>query len=114
MIRLAMTLGQVQFECGLDVSPYSYKTSTLNFGLMEVAYEWANGMEFVDICELTNIQEGNIVRSITQLDQACRNVRNAARVIGDPKLFIKMEEASTLIKRDIVFAASLYISDKTN
>ena len=38
----------------------------------------------------------------------CGDFRNAARVIGDPVLHQKMEEASVLIKRDIVFAASLY------
>jgi hypothetical protein len=34
-------------------------------------------------------------------------VRDAARVIGDAELFKKMEEAQSLIRRDIVFAASL-------
>lgn len=37
-------------------------------------------------------------------------VRNAARVIGDPTLYRKMEATSQLIKRDIVFAASLYVA----
>lgn len=37
-------------------------------------------------------------------------VRNAARVIGDPTLYRKMETTSQLIKRDIVFAASLYVT----
>lgn len=49
-----------------------------------------------------------IVRCIQRLEETCRDVRNAARVIGDPVLFQKMQEASKLIKRDIVFAASLY------
>lgn len=39
-----------------------------------------------------------------------RQVRNAARVIGDPTLYRKMEATSQLIKRDIVFAASLYVA----
>ena len=51
---------------------------------------------------------GNIVRCIQRLDETCKDVRNAARVIGDPVLYQKMQEASSLIKRDIVFAASLY------
>jgi len=51
---------------------------------------------------------GSIVRCIVRLEEACRDVRNAARVIGDSTLFKKAEEASSLIKRDIVFAASLY------
>ena len=39
-------------------------------------------------------------------------MRSAARTIGDARLFTKMEQASALIKRDIVFAASLYHHDK--
>lgn len=49
-----------------------------------------------------------IVRCIQRLNETCKDVCNAARVIGDPELHKKMKEASTLIKRDIVFAASLY------
>lgn len=37
---------------------------------------------------------------ITRLDETCREVRDAARVIGDADLFTKMEEAQGLIKRD--------------
>lgn len=48
------------------------------------------------------------MRCIQRLDEVLKDVRNAARIIGDPTLYQKMEEASTAIKRDIVFAASLY------
>lgn len=65
---------------------------------------------FAEICPLTDVLEGTIVRCITRLDETCRDVRNAARVIGDPQLYQKMELASTCIKRDIVFAASLYVT----
>ena len=57
----------------------------------------------------TDFAEGSIVRSITRLDELCRDVQKAAVVMGNPALFRKMAVASTLIKRDIVFAASLYI-----
>ena len=40
------------------------------------------------------------MRVITRLDETCREVRDAARVIGDAELFTKMEEAQALIKRD--------------
>ena len=63
---------------------------------------------FSDITSLTDVQEGIIVRCIQRLNETLRDVRNAARIIGDPVLYQKMEEASTMIKRDIVFAASLY------
>lgn len=102
--------------------------TALKTGLMEVVYEWARGMvshalflclthktltrffmqPFDKITDLTDVAEGTIVRCITRLDETCREVRDAARVIGDAKLFQKMEAAQELIRRDIVFAASLY------
>lgn len=82
----------------------------LNFGLIEVVYEWARNKPFAEIMELTDIKEGIIVRCIQQLNETLCNVKDAARIIGDPVLNSKMEEASNAIKRDIVFAASLYTS----
>lgn len=82
---------------------------------------------FEQITSLTDVAEGSIVRVITRLDETCREVRDAARVIGDAELFKKMEECQIKIKRDsecyrivqtcftlivcshaVVFAASLY------
>ena len=40
--------------------------------------------------------------------KTCREVRGASRIIGDSNLHRKMEEAAESIRRDIVFAASLY------
>lgn len=83
----------------------------LNFGLVQVVYEWARAEPFAKIMELTDVQEGIIVRCIQQLNETLRYVKNAAVIIGDPVLKEKMEEASTAIKRDIVFAQSFYTQD---
>lgn len=79
------------------------------FGLMEVVYEWARGMSFKNITGLTDILEGTIVRTITRLDETCREVKNAARIVGDPELYQKMQTAQEMIKRDITAVASLYM-----
>ncbi|TVY56429.1 putative ATP-dependent RNA helicase, partial [Lachnellula suecica] len=79
------------------------------FGLMEVVYEWARGMSFKNITDLTDVLEGTIVRVITRLDETCREVKNAARLIGDPELFTKMQTCQEMIKRDITAVASLYM-----
>ena len=76
-------------------------------GLVEVVYEWAKGMPFEQITELTDVAEGTIVRVITRLDETCREVRDAARVIGDAELFKKMEEAQIKIKRDSTCISTL-------
>lgn len=108
----------------------------LNFGLVQVVYEWArnkvillmrihltcfsfnsfsnlhsSAQPFAEIMTLTDIQEGVIVRCIQQLNETLQDVKDAARIIGNPALHQKMEEASNAIKRDIVFAASLYFQE---
>lgn len=62
---------------------------------------------------MTDVPEGTIVRVITRLDETCREVRDAARVIGDADLFTKMEEAQALIKRDSESSASYDINHYT-
>jgi antiviral helicase SKI2 len=79
------------------------------FGLVEVVYEWARGMSFRNITDLTDVLEGTIVRTITRLDETCREVMNAAKLIGEPAVVQKMEKARELIKRDITAVASLYM-----
>ena len=107
---IAWNAGALQNEAGLNIVPDEFVKETLNFGLMAVVYHWASGMPFSEICDLTDVMEGSIVRCIVRLDETCREFRDAARVMGDLKLYKQMEDASESIKRDIVFAASLYIT----
>ena len=79
------------------------------FGLVEVVYEWARGMSFQRIMDLTDVLEGTIVRVVSRLDETCREVRGAARIIGDPELYQKMEVCQELIRRDVMAVASLYM-----
>lgn len=76
------------------------------FGMVEVVYEWARGMSFNRITDLTDVMEGTIVRVITRLDETCREVKNAARIIGDPTLFQKMGTCQELIKRYVALRTS--------
>lgn len=63
---------------------------------------------FAEIAQLTDVQEGTVVRCIQRLDEVLKDVRQAARIVGDSVLGSKMEKASLAIRRDIVFTASLY------
>ena len=110
MKEIATSIGALQLENGLKIDPKDFCDATLKFGLVHPVYDWAQGIPFRNICDLTLVQEGSIVRCITRLDELCREVRNCARVVGNPSLYRKMEAASVAIKRDIVFASSLYVS----
>ena len=117
---IAVGLANIQIECGMLITTNEY-LQNINVGMMEVVYEWARQMvfhlhclpnlqqPFSDITQLTTVLEGSIVRCIVRLDETCREVRNAARIIGDTALYSKLEQASQMIKRDIVFASSLYV-----
>lgn len=86
----------------------SGNNSGLNYGLMDVVYNWAQNKPFSEIMELTDVQEGLIVRCIQQLCEILQYVKDAAHKVGDPVLETKMEEVTNAIKRDIVFPTSLY------
>ncbi|KAL6771135.1 hypothetical protein ACKKBF_B34065 [Auxenochlorella protothecoides x Auxenochlorella symbiontica] len=107
---LAEAAGVAQAEAGLQLEPMEWAASVLRFGLAEVVYEWARGTPFHSICELTDVMEGTIVRAIVRLDETCREFRDAARIMGNVDLFKQMEAASECIKRDVIFAASLYVT----
>ncbi|XP_010928932.1 DExH-box ATP-dependent RNA helicase DExH11 isoform X2 [Elaeis guineensis] len=106
----AIRLGKLQEQFKVAIDPQEYARDNLKFGLVEVVYEWAKGTPFADICELTDVPEGLIVRTIVRLDETCREFKNAASIMGNSALHKKMEAASNAIKRDIVFAASLYVT----
>lgn len=83
------------------------RLSCVSRGLRELT-QLSHSQAFNQICALTDVQEGTIVRAITRLDETCREVRDAARIVGNADLFTKMEQCQLKIRRDIVFAASLY------
>ncbi|KKZ63816.1 hypothetical protein EMCG_01920 [[Emmonsia] crescens] len=100
---------QLQHQVILSSEDSNDFASKPRFSLVEVVYEWARGMSFNRITDLTDVMEGTIVRVITRLDETCREVKSAAKLVGDPTLYSKMQQAQELIKRDVIFAASLYM-----
>uniref|UniRef100_A0A3P8VTK8 SKI2 subunit of superkiller complex n=1 Tax=Cynoglossus semilaevis TaxID=244447 RepID=A0A3P8VTK8_CYNSE len=107
VLSVAQRIGELQRECGIPQTAEEF-VGQFKFGLTEVVYCWARGMPFAEIALLTDVQEGTVVRCIQRLDEVLKEVRQAARIVGDSVLGSKMEKASLAIRRDIVFTASLY------
>ncbi|XP_025018234.1 helicase SKI2W [Tetranychus urticae] len=107
---IALNIGQLQQKFGSKMPAQDF-VNQLKDGLMVVVYKWACGMPFAEIMQLTQVQEGLIVRCIQRLDELLKDLKGAAEVMGNPNLAEKMDETSEKIRRDIVFAASLYIQD---
>uniref|UniRef100_A0A8P4JUQ1 SKI2 subunit of superkiller complex n=1 Tax=Dicentrarchus labrax TaxID=13489 RepID=A0A8P4JUQ1_DICLA len=107
VLSVAKRIGELQRDCGIPQTAEEF-VGQFKFGLTEVVYCWARGMPFAEIALLTDVQEGTVVRCIQRLDEVLKEVRQAARIVGDSVLGSKMEKASLAIRRDIVFTASLY------
>ncbi len=111
----------VSIASRLDQLQRDYKIPTniedeLNFDLMSLIYKWAQGAKFYDIMtdpdmEIIDIQEGTIVRTIMRIEELCSDIRNAGKTVGNSELVDKLNQVTTLIKRGIVFAPSLYFSE---
>jgi ATP-dependent RNA helicase DOB1 len=104
----ATTVARACVAAGLPVDEVEY-VDRFNPNLMEVLFQWANGAKFVDLTKLTDAFEGTIIRVIRRLDELLRQLASAAFAVGNFELKAKFDDASAKIKRDIVFAASLYL-----
>lgn len=93
IIEISEHVNQIQtfYQVILSADDSNDFVSRPKFGMVEVVYEWAKGMSFNRITDLTDVMEGTVVRVITRLDETCREVKNAARIIGDPMLYQKMQ-----------------------
>jgi hypothetical protein len=84
-------------------------SASLDCRLFDCTLAWARGGEFGDACALTELMEGEVVRGLARLAQACREMAAAAAVLGDETLETQMARACQLVGRDVVLAPSLYV-----
>lgn len=79
--------------------------------LMKVAYEWLRGKDFLHVSLLTDVQEGTIIRTMLRLDNLMKNIKNCVQYIGNNSLALKIESTQSIMRRDIIFAQSLYLEE---
>eukprot|EP00033_Pygsuia_biforma_P000792 GCRY01000924.1.p1 GENE.GCRY01000924.1~~GCRY01000924.1.p1 ORF type:complete len:1040 (-),score=392.45 GCRY01000924.1:28-3147(-) len=105
----AKSVAQVSRDCRLEVDVEEYVQKFSGLQMMDVVHAWTEGASFAAIIKLSSVFEGNIIRIIRRLEELLRQLSNAAKSIGDQHLENKFAECISRIKRDIVFAASLYL-----
>ncbi len=62
-----------------------------------------------DFSKMTDTYEGSLIRMFKRLEELLRQMVMAAKAIGNDELEVKMTDALSKIKRDIVAAGSLYL-----
>ncbi|KKY23960.1 putative atp dependent rna helicase [Phaeomoniella chlamydospora] len=106
--KQARMIAKVSQECKLPVNEEEYVQS-FKWTLMPVIYEWAMGKSFAEICKMTDVYEGSLIRTFRRLEEALRQMAQASKVMGSEELEKKFEEALGKVRRDIVAAQSLYL-----
>ncbi|EGF78636.1 hypothetical protein BATDEDRAFT_20298 [Batrachochytrium dendrobatidis JAM81] len=104
----ARKIAQVSQESKMTIDEKEYVES-FRPDLMQIVMSWCQGARFADICRMTDIFEGSIIRSMRRLEELLRQMVAASKSIGNSDLETKFTEGIAKIKRDIVFAASLYL-----
>ncbi|CAG5133954.1 unnamed protein product [Candidula unifasciata] len=104
----ARRIARISREAKLELDEEVYVDS-FRPHLMDVVNAWCNGVSFAQICKMTDVFEGSIIRALRRLEETLRQMVQAAKAIGNTELENKFSEGIRMIKRDIVFAASLYL-----
>jgi len=104
----ARRIARVSKEAKLEIDEDNYVDS-FKPQMMDVVHAWCSGSSFFDICKMTDVFEGSVIRCMRRLEETLRQMVQAAKAIGNTELENKFSEGIRSMKRDIVFAASLYL-----
>jgi len=109
MQESAKRIAKVQIEAKMSNIEEEAYVDGFKPHMMDIVFAWANGSSFSKILEKTTIFEGSIIRCMRRLEELMREMTCAARAMGNSDLENKFADAIRRIKRDIIFAASLYL-----
>lgn len=87
----ARRIAKVSVESKLGIDEEEYVKS-FTPQLMDMVYAWCNGAKFSQICKMTDIFEGSIIRAIRRLEELLRQMCVAAKSIGNTELENKFSE----------------------
>lgn len=108
MQDMAVKLAKTYKDCKIEIVEKEY-VEEFRPELMEVTYAWCKGASFTQICKMTDVYEGSLIRMFKRLEEMLRQMVMAAKTIGNRELEEKMEKAIEMVHRDIVSAGSLYL-----
>ncbi|GAM82830.1 hypothetical protein ANO11243_008160 [Dothideomycetidae sp. 11243] len=106
--RQARTVAKVSTESKLQINEKEYLES-FKWQLMEVVHRWCKGGSFAEICKMTDVYEGSLIRLFRRLEELLRQCGQAAKVMGNEELEKKFDEALGKVRRDMVACQSLYL-----
>ncbi|KIV99295.1 uncharacterized protein PV09_09062 [Verruconis gallopava] len=108
IVSQARIVAQVSRDSKLSLDEDTYLQS-FKPELMEVVYAWCGGSTFAEICKMTDVYEGSLIRLFRRLEELLRQMAQASKTMGSGELEEKFETALGKVRRDLVAAQSLYL-----
>uniref|UniRef100_A0A3P9HW02 Exosome RNA helicase MTR4 n=1 Tax=Oryzias latipes TaxID=8090 RepID=A0A3P9HW02_ORYLA len=112
MQECAKRIAKVSADAKLEVDEETY-LSQFKSHLMDVVFAWANGSSFSQICKMTDVFEGSIIRCMRRLEEVLRQMCSAAKAIGNTELenkFAEGEKSSDNVAHMISYTESGFTS----
>ena len=107
--KIILKIFDISIECGRDLDREKF-FKKFDGSFIHLTYNWACGSSFIDIVnDFPDVFEGGIIRTMKRTEEILRQAQRAANVMGNSELEIKLLSSIQCIKRDIIFAASLYL-----
>ncbi|GAA6016081.1 hypothetical protein JCM11491_000662 [Sporobolomyces phaffii] len=110
MQEAARRIAKIAIESKLPLVEDEYVAS-FKPELMDAVYSWCNGAKFSEICKMTDVFEGSLIRVFRRLQELIRQMSMAAKAIGSEELEKKFNDSMACLERQssVAFAASLYL-----
>ena len=80
--RHARRVAQVSAESKLPVNEEDY-VQGFRWQLVDVVHAWAKGKTFAEICKMTDVYEGSLIRLFRRLEELLRQMGQASKVMGN-------------------------------
>ncbi|EJW03718.2 hypothetical protein EDEG_01987 [Edhazardia aedis USNM 41457] len=100
----------VMTECGIEIKETDL-LKKYSWEMMDIAMAWVNGKSFIEICSMSKIFEGSIIRAFRRLEELLKQLCAAAREIGNNDLENLLQLVS-LKSKEISCLLQVYMSKK--
>lgn len=91
MQETARRIAKVSIECKMNLDEEAY-LAKFKPELMDVVFAWCQGAKFSQICKMTDVYEGSLIRIFRRLEELLRQMASAAKSIGNTELENKFSE----------------------
>lgn len=82
VLEVARKVWRIFQESKIQIDEMDY-ISTFKTNMVDVTLHWCRGASFAEICKMSNLFEGSIIRCLRRLDELLKQLGNAAKAIGN-------------------------------